>query len=334
LASQLDGFFDFIVTSSYMDLLQEYSTASTQIQHGRRLTSVHVANSEPGTVTPAGRQVTDAQIQTALQGWIATNTVSATTANTLYFIFLPPDVVSLAFGSQSCAAGGFCGYHEHIGNVYYAVIPYANCPGCVFSGQFLDTLTEVSSHELAEAITDPALNAWWDPVTGPGDEIGDICNRQTVRLGGFVVQTEWSNAQAACVFAPSAVAKLQTNWVAAWGQNRLDIFGLGTDGAMYHKAWDGSAWRPSPLDWERLGGVFTSPPAVVSWGQNRLDIFGLGTDGAMYHKAWDGSAWRPSPLDWERLGGVFTSPPAVAAWGQNRLDIFGLGTDGAMYHKA
>ena len=122
--------------------------------------------------------------------------------------------------------------------------------------------------------------------------------------------------------------------VAAWGQNRLDIFGLGTDGAMYHKAWDGTAWRPSPLDWERLGGVFTSPPAVTAWGQNRLDIFGLGTDGAMYHKAWDGTAWRPSLLDWERLGGVFTSPPAVTAWGQNRLDIFGLGTDGAMYHKA
>ena len=94
----------------------------------------------------------------------------------------------------------------------------------------------------------------------------------------------------------------------AWGQNRLDVFGLGGDGAMYHKAWDGTAWRPSPLDWERLGGIFTSPPGVVAWGQNRLDIFGLGGDGAMYHKAWDGTAWRPSPLDWERLGGVFTAP--------------------------
>ena len=94
----------------------------------------------------------------------------------------------------------------------------------------------------------------------------------------------------------------------AWGNNRLDIFGIGTDGAMYHKAWDGEAWRPSVLNWERLGGVFTSPPAVTAWGMNRLDVFGLGTDGAMYHKAWDGSAWRPSVLSWERLGGVFTAP--------------------------
>lgn len=202
LASQLDKFFDFIVTSSYMDLLHEYSTATTQIQHGRRLTSAHVSKSEPGTVTPSGRQVTNAQVQTALQGWITDYTVPATTVNTLYFIFLPPNVVSISFETQSCAAKGFCGYHDHIGKIYYAVIPYANCPGCVFPGQFLDTLTEVASHELAEAITDPELSAWWDELTGPGDEIGDICNRQTTRLGGFVVQTEWSNAQRACVVAP------------------------------------------------------------------------------------------------------------------------------------
>ena len=97
-------------------------------------------------------------------------------------------------------------------------------------------------------------------------------------------------------------------WVTAWSQDRLDIFSIGTDGAMYHKWWDGSAWRPSVLDWERLGGVFTSPPAVTAWGQNRLDIFGVGSDGAMWHKAWNGSAWQPSGLNWERLGGAFTIP--------------------------
>jgi len=34
LATQLDGFFDFIVTSSYIDMLAEYSIASTPIQPG------------------------------------------------------------------------------------------------------------------------------------------------------------------------------------------------------------------------------------------------------------------------------------------------------------
>ncbi|MGH7230343.1 MAG: hypothetical protein ACREJU_03180, partial [Nitrospiraceae bacterium] len=118
--------------------------------------------------------------------------------------------------------------------------------------------------------------------------------------------------------------------VAAWGPNRLDVFGVGTDGAMYHKAWDG-IWRPSPSGWEHLGGIFTSPPAVVARGPNRLDLFGLGTDRSLFHTAWTpNTGW----TSWERLEGAFTSPPAVVSWGPNRLDIFGVGTDGAMYHKA
>src|SRR5688500_13736969 len=97
--------------------------------------------------------------------------------------------------------------------------------------------------------------------------------------------------------------------VESWDRNRLDIFGLGTDKGMYHKAWDNS-WFPSTTDWEALGGVFSSPPSAVSWGEERLDIFGLGQDGQVYHKAWDG-AWLPSQDGWEALGGQFMSPPAV-----------------------
>ena len=68
--------------------------------------------------------------------------------------------------------------------------------------------------------------------------------------------------------------------------NRLDIFGVGTDGAMYHKAWDGAPGVPHRAAGSPLGGVFTSPPAVVAWGSNCLDVFGLGTDRSLFHKAW------------------------------------------------
>jgi len=200
LIPQLEGFFDFIVTSSIMDMLAEYSTSSTPIQHGRRLPSVHLPGSEPGNVTSTGRIVTDTQIQQALQTWIQNGTAPATSANTLYFIYLPPNVIcDGAGGAQSCTQ--MCGYHDHIGSsVYYAVIPYVTCYGCVFPGNFLDTLTEVSSHEFCEAITDPTLSTWWDSNTG--NEIGDICNRQTTRLGGYLIQTEWSNSQSSCAIAP------------------------------------------------------------------------------------------------------------------------------------
>jgi len=36
----------------------------------------------------------------------------------------------------------------------------------------------------------------------------------------------------------------------------LDIFGVGTNQRMYHKAWDGSAWQPSRTYWQRLCGIF------------------------------------------------------------------------------
>jgi hypothetical protein len=288
LATQLDGFFDFIVNSPYMDMLKEYGTASTAIRRGKRLASARVTSSEPGTVTPTGRQATDAQIQTALQGFIANQTVPATTANTLYFIFLPPNVVSMFGGTSSCVARGFCGYHGNIGNVFYAVIPFVDCSGCTFSGQFLDTLTEVSSHELAEAVTDPDGTGWWDPFTGPGDEIGDICNRQTTRLGGFLVQTEWSNARQACVAGPPPPPTFQRSPAAvSWAPDRLDFFGVGTNGHMFQRAWTGAAFG----DWVDLGGSFQGSPAAVSWAPDRLDFFGVGTNGHMFQRAWTGAAF-------------------------------------------
>ena len=204
LASDLDAFFDFVLTSEYMDLLAEYGTAATAIGHGRRLQSVRIAESEPGATVGGVRQVTDAQIRSALQGFVDDGTLPETTPNTLYFVYLPPEVASLLDSSRSCAPGGFCGYHNHASGLRYAVVPFADCQGCVFPGELLDTLTVVSSHELAEAITDPDLDAWWDGATG--EEIGDICNRDTVRLGRFLVQTEWSNAQGACAVAPATAA--------------------------------------------------------------------------------------------------------------------------------
>ncbi|WP_328522454.1 M43 family zinc metalloprotease [Kribbella sp. NBC_00359] len=121
--------------------------------------------------------------------------------------------------------------------------------------------------------------------------------------------------------------------VVAWGANRLDAFVLGTDLAMYHKWWNGSAWGPSVAGYEYMGGVCMSAPEVASWAPNRLDAFVLGTDHALYHKWWDGANWGPSVTGYEYLGGVCMSPPRLATWGPNRLDAFVLGTDRALYHK-
>jgi len=108
--------------------------------------------------------------------------------------------------------------------------------------------------------------------------------------------------------------------VAAWGPNRLDMFGIGTDSAMYHKAWNGAEWEAA---WDDLGGTFTSPPAVAAWGPNRLDVFGIGTDSAMYHKAWNGAEWEAA---WDDLGGTFISTSLTYEFSIPQLNISNMRT--------
>jgi hypothetical protein len=47
--------------------------------------------------------------------------------------------------------------------------------------------------------------------------------------------------------------------VLAWGPGRLDVFVVGADSEIYHKAWDGSAWQPSVTSYESLGGTVVGP---------------------------------------------------------------------------
>ena len=131
-----------------------------------------------------------------LEGEVARKSVPAGTANTLYCAFLPPGVSVVAGSERSCQA--FCGYHDRsAGGLFYAVVPYPNCSGCLADLQPLDALTSVCSHELAEAITDPVPGQGWYDETG--GEIGDICAWQDKKLGAYEVQLLWSNRAKACV---------------------------------------------------------------------------------------------------------------------------------------
>ncbi len=190
LADRLNGFFDFVLTSELLDQLAEYSAGGTTIGYGSR--------SGTATITAPALEstVTDALIQQTLQQLIADGSVPAATPNTLYFLYLPPDVAVVQGGSRSCQA--FCGYHSAIdASVFYAVMPYPGCAGCAGGLALFDALTSTSSHELCEAITDPVPGqGWYDDANG---EIGDICAWQTRQLGSYTVQLEWSNQQGACI---------------------------------------------------------------------------------------------------------------------------------------
>jgi hypothetical protein len=190
MVDRLNKFFDAILTSTLIDQLSEYSAGKYKIGHGRRTGSAIITTASPGT------SVTDSAIQTFLQRQISNKSVPKVTANTLYFIYVPPGVRVVMGGSASCQA--FCGYHNAIGGkTFYAVMPYPGCSGCTGGVAPLDALTATSSHELCEAMTDPVPGqGWYDDANG---EIGDICAWQTKKLGAYTVQLEWSNKAGQCV---------------------------------------------------------------------------------------------------------------------------------------
>ncbi len=188
---QLNQFFDFILTSPLINQLTEYSVPGKEIGYGRRLGTITITAPAPHP------SVSDTAIRHLLQQEISTNTaIPAPTANTLYFVYLPPGVRVVQGGSASCQA--FCGYHNDIsGAIFYAVMPYPGCKGCVGGLSAFDALTATSSHELCEAITDPIPgHGWYDDTHG---EIGDICAWKTKQLGPYTVQLEWSNQANACL---------------------------------------------------------------------------------------------------------------------------------------
>lgn len=189
LASQINQFFTFIVSSALIDQLAEYDVPGQSVGHGSLIGTVTI------TQPALSSSITDAAIQQQLQQEINNNSVPQPDADTLYFIYLPPGTAVVQGGSRSCQA--FCGYHDTFGSgIFYAVMPYPNCSGCLGGLATLDALTSTSSHEFCEAITDPIPGqGWYDDTHG---EIGDICAWQTKKLGAYTVQLEWSNKDASC----------------------------------------------------------------------------------------------------------------------------------------
>ncbi|KAJ3310574.1 hypothetical protein HDV04_004917 [Boothiomyces sp. JEL0838] len=215
-ANQINEFYKGFTNSVMFDMLSQYSTIGNKIGRGTFIGSFDYAGAVTGTIT-------DTLIQTTLKSLILACKIPKPDANTYYAIHFAPGITIVQPGGDtSCEE--FCAYHSTIQNVggyiYYGIIPDqgGNCAtGCGNDPLPFNNLCSVSSHELVEAVTDPAVGlatayasplAWYDPMNG---EIGDICNANQGKIVGgngitYVVQKEWSNKANACII-PTVVSK-------------------------------------------------------------------------------------------------------------------------------
>lgn len=194
----LDGFNAMVGSSSWWNIMQEY----------------------PDHQNPAGTPVAGAPVlvtddppsklyanDSALHQFLAAQLTSGAASydpETLYVVFPAPGTVGIR---------GECGHHSYFSTmidgakhkVIYALVPYltdsdsscgVNIP---VNGASLDEITVTLSHEDAEAVTDPYIDAW---MTKDGVEIADQCNSGVAASWGgaqFAVQDLWSNAARGCV---------------------------------------------------------------------------------------------------------------------------------------
>jgi hypothetical protein len=170
-----------------MDMLNEYGIGRGNFTDG-------VINlGDP----PRGWVVDDSEIQSMLDTGIRWGYFDAPTANRLYFVFTAPNVLVTAGNADSQT--DFLGYHSTfydpaLGSINYAVIPHPIGNADIWGFTDFQQQTAVSSHELAEAVTDPdCQTGWQDPNFGIEGEIGDLAVGYFGLLHGYVVQAEYSN---------------------------------------------------------------------------------------------------------------------------------------------
>jgi hypothetical protein len=150
---------------------------------------------------PVPAHPTDEQIQ-AEAAKADSHFGAGTSVNVQIVVATPTGHATSGFGTQWCA------YHSAIsvdGDGTYTNFPYMTdagtaCGAYTVDGP-LDGVTIVESAELADTITDPLANGWYD---SSGAEIADKClftkpGNITTPGGTFPVAPLWSNALGKCV---------------------------------------------------------------------------------------------------------------------------------------
>ena len=188
--------------------------------------------------------------------------------------------------------------------------------------------------------TPPGTNSISYPVAGQNDD---------GRLEAFVIGSDnalWHKWQStpggnwggwSSLGKPSIANAFFIPFVRKNDDGRLEVFTVGTDGALWH------LWQVAPngtwSNWTSLSNPATatvqSAPSVRKNKDGRLEAFNIGSDGALWH-IWQmspGGAWG----SWESLGMpsgsvILSAGPNVVENVDGRLEAFAGGLDNALWH--
>ncbi len=248
VASGMDGFYANILESPYLDWVSEYSTVGLLglsdglAGSGQRIGRGTFFGSYTITPSLAGTTLSNTQILGELQAQIAAGHLPGPAddaqgnANTVYMVNFPPGITLLTYGGvASCAmapAASFCGTTDTLvvgsRSVGVGLIadqsPGSPCTGlCGTDPSYFNNTTEVHAHVLLDLVTNLEDGLWNQEASGTVErplawynigtehQIADLCTGQPALVGGYTVETGWSNTQSACVSAPATALGVCTS---------------------------------------------------------------------------------------------------------------------------
>jgi hypothetical protein len=237
-----------IVSGGYLTGLSQYRG----IGQGYILGSTTVTSSNP----PNG--FTDTNVSNFISGLIGAGTIPNLDADnqTLYLVFMPKGI--------SASNSGFIGEHTYYTDSSGKRVHF----GWITNNGTLSRVSIITSHEIAEAMTDPEGSAiLGDPGTCSGGgwcEIGDVCQSTTGTVNGASVQSLWSQAAKACKvfdypaqtfpyvgtqFSGTVAANSSHRWFTfnwpAWQQVFWTVMPTTVDAANPQLTWDVAVQRAS-----------------------------------------------------------------------------------------
>ncbi len=181
----------------------------------------------------SGMNTSDAEVKSYIAAQITAGKLPFPTDSTMYLLYIPfAALIDLDPSNQSCRQfGGYHGSGEVVTDggakrYIFAILNDCRGPGGT-TQQLMDDATYVSSHEIAEAATDPDINTnepggWYMPAgndawvtSRSGGENADLCNGLGWKEPPWTVTRVWNPESAKASGAPCLPSPTTWNFGAA-----------------------------------------------------------------------------------------------------------------------